>query len=153
MVFQWERQQQWEEGTRLCIVYSSLTLPGHPEYLSLSGGCRLPCGGPVQIVFGIIPSWMSSSSRLRGSNEWQLERIWYYATHWTAYRFTGWGFNGFLCTNRMRRSHITWCVRWEAWVHWVHRQVWHFDVSERLRSIKSLKHIQILYWNYHLELN
>lgn len=36
MVFQPERQQQWEEETRLCIVYSPLTLPGHPENISLS---------------------------------------------------------------------------------------------------------------------
>lgn len=48
------------------------------KHLSLSGCCRLSCSGPGQSWFGIIPSWMWGSPRLRGSNEQQLECIWYY---------------------------------------------------------------------------
>lgn len=67
--------------TLYCLL-SSLLSRGIQK-ISLSDCCRPSCSGPGQSVFGIIPSWMKGSLRLRGSNEWQLQCIWYYAMQWT----------------------------------------------------------------------
>lgn len=113
MVFQPERQQQWEEGTRLCIVYSPLTLPGHPENLSLFGCCRLSCSGPgseciryySQLNVGFTEAtWI----------KWVTARMYLVLCN-AVNRFAEWGFNVFLYTNIMSTSRNVICEAYGFW--------------------------------------
>lgn len=103
----------------LLAVHSHTPRPSRtPPSLSLAGS--------GQRVFGIIPSWMKGSERLRGSNEWRLQCIWYYAMQWTG-SLSGALMYFWAQTERARAG--TCCRGAEPRLK---RQVGHFDVWQRL---------------------
>lgn len=132
---QLEQQQQWEEGTRLCMVYSPLTLAGHPENISLflSGSCRLSCSGPV--------IWYYSQLNVGFTEAAWIKRVparMYLVLCKAVNRFAEWGFNVFLYTNIMGTSWNIICEA-ECW-RFLKCQVGHFGVSEHLPPLVVHRH-------------